>query len=460
MENLYLTDGRDVTVNGIRGTTVGISVYSSATIKVQMAGTALTVTCPRKDVELYVKPREVKQLFKDHKKSTAEEKLMASLFQAISHESVVKTALDTVSDADKLFFNVINSPATASSKWTLVMPKGLMPNEKVPVLIAHTDLHPNLKHPTKGNLEYQSGQFTSPTGLGADDRAGVFAITQLLPHIGYMPFAVLFPDEEEVGLKGSYEFIKSKEFTELDKHASMYVSIDRRRNKNGSASIATYGINNDALNKTIGTLLNRDVIRGSSTDCRALAAASTHKVPCFNLSCGYDKEHTNNEILYFPELESTVTDLFTLLASPDIVNGTHPATQATSYTKSSYTYESTIFVQNQTFKKADLVDLLDLYLYTNGRPFKANSKTNDIVPDILIGATVRLNPRIMENQTIGGELLTAEMFTTLKTDLWEIENYTNDFKIDLKGITTEISCTNIPFAWLEEVLDDEPQFTT
>ncbi len=462
MENKYLASGTDVTVHGVRGITIGMSIFSSTTIKVQLLGTAITDNYPRADVELYVKPRVPKKLFKSYKEVTKEEQLMASLFQAVSHEDVVVTALDALTDEDRKLFTTIRSPKEASSKWTLLMPKDILPSAKIPILIAHTDLHPNLKHPTVDNLEYENDQFTCPTGLGADDRAGIFAITQLIPHMSYMPFAVLFPDEEEVGLKGSYAFIRSRSYTEIDKHASMYISIDRRRNKNGSASLATYGVNNDALNKKVGKLLSRDVIRGSSTDCRALAAASTHKVPCFNLSCGYDKEHTKDEILYFKELENTVLDLFTLFADDSIVGVAHPVDPVTTTYYSgnhSYNKESSVLIGASTFKKSNIQDLLAMYLYYTGRKYEATKTIeNDVVPDILIGSTMRLNPMVVETQRIGGEILTAEMFTTLKTDLWEVENYDSDLKLELKGITTEISCTNIPLAWLEEVLPTEPQF--
>jgi len=447
MENKYLVQGTRVVVNEKVGATVGISIYSSKIIKVLLYGTT------------NVKPRIPKKLFKSHKKATAEEKLMAKLFQATSHEDVVKTALAALDENDKTFLTVTHSPPSATAKWTLLTPKGLAATEKIPVLIAHTDLHPSLKHPTKDNLEYENGKFTSPTGLGADDRAGIFAITQLLSHVSYMPFAVLFPDEEEVGLMGTRAFTRSKDFTEIDKHASIYISIDRRRNTDGTASLATYGSNNDKLNKQVSKLLDRDIIRGSSTDCKAMSTASISKVPCFNLSCGYDNEHTKDEVLYFSELEDTVLDLFTLLADGSIVGAAHPVDKAAVTSYNSYGYEASIFVNNELLKKSNVQDLLDMYLYYTGRHYSVSKLiTNEVVPDILIGTIVRLNPLIVENQKIGGEHITPEMFSTLKTDLWEIETYGSSLKVDLKGVASEMTCSNIPYSWLEEVLIDEPQF--
>jgi len=461
MRDQYLQPNTKVIVNNLVGTTVGATFFSEQIIKVKIEGSTVVKGYLRKEVEIYVKPRVPRALFKAHKKATNDEKLMAKLLQATSHEDVVKTAINTLDKNDKTFFTVTHSPATASSKWTLLMPKGLTATEKIPVLIAHTDLHPALTHPTKDNLEYEDGTFTSPTGLGADDRAGIFAITQLLSHMSYMPFAVLFPDEEEVGLKGTHAFTMAKDFTEVDNHASMYISIDRRRNKDGSASLATYGSNNDKLNKQIGKLLKRDIIRGSSTDCKAMSVASTNKVPCFNLSCGYDKEHTKDEILYFSELENTVLDLFTLLADGSIVGATHPVDKVvtTTYSNNYYGAESSIFVNSELFKKSNIQDLLDIYLYYTGRDYSVTKPaSNEVTPDILIGTTVRLSSLIVENQRIGGELVTPEMYATLKKDLWEIEDYNSTLRVDLKSITTEISCSNIPYSWLEEVHKDEPQF--
>ncbi len=459
MENKYLPAGTKVTVNNFIGVTVGLTIFSEKLIKVKFKNSIIVKDFHRKDVELYVAPYIPRKLFKTHKKATVEEKLIAKLLQATSHENVIKTALSTLDAQDKSFFTITHSPSTATSKWTLLMPKGLSPTEKIPVLIAHTDLHPSLKHPTKDNLEYENGTFTSPTGLGADDRAGIFAITQLLPHMSYMPFAVLFPDEEEIGLKGTYAFTRTKDFTEVDNHASMYISIDRRRNKNGKASLATYGSNNDKLNKRVSKLLEREIIKGSSTDCKAMSTASTNKVPCFNLSCGYDNEHTKNEILYFSELKDTVLDLFTLLADDSIVGTSHPVDVTPLYNTNYYTQESSIYVNTELFKKNHIQDLLDIYLYYTGRHYSVNkASTNEIIPDILLGTIMKLNPLVVENQKIGGELVTSEMFTTLKTDLWEIETYNSNLKVDLKGITMGLTCTNVPYSWLEEVLKDEPQF--
>lgn len=319
MQNKYLSANTKVIVNNKIGHTVGFTRYSTVDIIVELQENKEIKSFLRSDVELYVAPRKTRKLFKDVKSSKGE-KLMARLLQATTHENVVKTALESVDPINNQHFTVKHSPAHATSKWTLLTPTNLSVTEKIPVFIAHTDLHPSLQHPTINNLEYENDTFTSPTGLGADDRAGIFAITQLLPHISYMPFAVLFPDEEEIGLLGTHAFTTTQDFRDLDKQVSMYISIDRRRNPNGKATLAIYGKDNNNLNKVVSKLLNRSIIKGSSTDCRALSVASAKKVPCFNLSCGYEKEHTENEILYFKELEKTVTDLMTLLSDSSIVN--------------------------------------------------------------------------------------------------------------------------------------------
>ena len=86
MQNAYLIANTKVTVCGLLGFTIGTSIFSSKTIRVQLDGTQNIQDYERKAVELYVKPRVQRKLFKDHKASTPEEKLMAKLLQAVSHE--------------------------------------------------------------------------------------------------------------------------------------------------------------------------------------------------------------------------------------------------------------------------------------------------------------------------------------------------------------------------------------
>ena len=111
----------------------------------------------------------VKYFFKDNEKATDAEKHMAKLFQAKTHTAVVNLAIEGI---DLSEFDIV-----IHEEYYAAIPKGLEDTDKIPCLIAHTDLHPNLTHPTVNNLEYEDGIFKSSTGLGVSHLFMSFRIT-------------------------------------------------------------------------------------------------------------------------------------------------------------------------------------------------------------------------------------------------------------------------------------------
>ncbi|MEA3458607.1 MAG: hypothetical protein U9R21_08020 [Candidatus Thermoplasmatota archaeon] len=413
------------------------------------------ITANKAAVTEYVVPKEY---FKNYQKPTKSEKEMAELFTKTTHKSVVETALDGI---DMSQFDIIED-----SEYYAAIPKDTPKGTKLPVFIAHTDLHPNLTHPTPSNLEYDGNIFRSNTGLGADDRAGVFAIRKMLEtHSG--EFMLLFPDKEEVGLVGSKKFAKSKGFSKMDDLASMFISIDRRRETSGDKSLATYGCNNEALNKWVSTLTSRKVLKGSSTDCRALSIGSKHDVPCFNLSCGYTGEHTRQETLRFDELQETIKDLKLILEDARVndtfkfVSPYIPVRKTTSYRKPSqsgfeYILDDTIEVDGDWFFEDDVKDLLAIYNFYTGDVFSSSGK-NYIIPEIQPSDQVRLDPGMIVGQTYGGQLFTEDMRLGMESNIWEVDSIDKFGTMELSEAGDSIAtCTNIPRRWVVLVGDESP----
>lgn len=133
--------------------------------------------------------------------------------------------------------------------------------------------------------------------LGADDRAGVAALISLF-YSGFFKngraFAV-FCDEER-GAVGSQCF----DIPLL--HLELVVGLDRR----GSCDLAEYGHYSPELRQEVrrfGFL----PARGSFSDCSVIS--DNYDVPCGNLSVGYFKEHTPQEILSIPALAHTIRSI-------------------------------------------------------------------------------------------------------------------------------------------------------
>ena len=424
-------------------------------------------------------PPVPKKKFSETVKPSADETYMAELFCAKTHNEVVTLGVEGVDDKK---YEMI-----ANKEWFAMIPTGLKDTDKIPCLIAHTDLHPNLTHPTLQNLEYEDGKFSSPTGLGADDRAGIFAINQMLRKYPGK-FMVLFPDKEEVGLVGSRAFADSKHFERFDKHASMYISIDRRREHTGGKTIATYGSDCDDLNKWVAKLTDRKIVSGSSTDCKALATKSSRDVPCFNFSCAYTSEHTRNETLYFEELLETVKDLGTLLAHKDAYktyavtpksygygygygynyggyyddddymseyykDSGKPSTNA----KNAKTVVEDDDVDTNELDDGDIEILKDIYAYYTGSEY--DPKGPYIVQKIVSGDYVRLRTDLVIGQVYGGVKFTADLKITLQAHTWDVITVDDDLKMDLESVDGTYDCSLIPQIWMELVGKDDPMIT-
>jgi hypothetical protein len=169
------------------------------------------------------------------------------------------------------------------------------------LLVAHTD---TIHRRTPETLYYDAGKRVvwSPTGLGADDRAGVYAILALLQR-GYRPH-VLFPDCEETGGQGAAE-------AAIDLYPSVHclIELDRMNHKDA----AVYQCCNPAWERW---LIRRgwDICRGTYTDIVDLMPA--FGVAGANLSVGYYSQHTLGEYLRLNELSTTIDRVARMLRNP------------------------------------------------------------------------------------------------------------------------------------------------
>jgi hypothetical protein len=135
----------------------------------------------------------------------------------------------------------------------------------------------------------------SPTGMGADDRAGVLIILKLI-YMGYRP-SVVFTDLEESGGKGAEKLVSDYGNCPF-RNCKALIQLDRR----GSDDAVYYSCANDKFEDLI-TSYGFVTEIGSFSDISVLAPI-WEKV-AVNLSVGYMYEHTRSEYLNFEQLNET-----------------------------------------------------------------------------------------------------------------------------------------------------------
>ena len=146
----------------------------------------------------------------------------------------------------------------------------------------------------------------SPSGLGADDRAGVYAIIQLV-RAGFRP-TVIFTTDEEMGGLGAECFIKT--FRKAPTELKYIIELDRR----GSDDCVFYSCDNEEFSNYIesfGFITNY----GSFSDISVICPA--WKIAGVNLSIGYNNEHSTGETLHVGKMYNTIAKVKKMLQVAD-----------------------------------------------------------------------------------------------------------------------------------------------
>ena len=178
-------------------------------------------------------------------------------------------------------------------------------------LVAHMDTVceyiPKLLHLNgNGILSNQKGC------LGADDRAGVAAIFEILEknsqlHGTTRRPSVLFTHGEEVGCKGALKFASSATFELFSEDTHLMLEIDRA----GYMEAVAYSQTTDVVIDTIIESSGFKLACGSFSDITVLTEQSG--IPSYNLSIGYYHQHTSNEFLSISEYYEMITNIYNLI---------------------------------------------------------------------------------------------------------------------------------------------------
>ncbi len=172
----------------------------------------------------------------------------------------------------------------------------------VPILlVAHMDtVHE--KVPTE--FYYCDGTITSPTGIGGDDRCGIYMIQEILKK---HDCHVLFTEDEEISGVGALYFTKSEVIDLLKGKINYVIELDRM----GSCDAVFY----ECDNKEFEDFITKEywiTNQGSYSDicdiCPVIGVAGV------NLSCGYYKAHTNKEYVVLDEMKRNIKEVCKLIS--------------------------------------------------------------------------------------------------------------------------------------------------
>lgn len=166
---------------------------------------------------------------------------------------------------------------------------------RMPLLVAHADtVHRQL--PELILMDEVKGILSSPTGLGADDRAGVYAILTLWENLSPKP-GLLLCDKEERGGIGAYN--AAYDIYDNLQEYPFYVEIDRK----GSGEAVFYNYEHQEFISYIESFGFKEDY-GIFSDVTTLGTET--KKCSVNLSAGYELAHTNGEYLRLDALNYTI----------------------------------------------------------------------------------------------------------------------------------------------------------
>lgn len=172
-------------------------------------------------------------------------------------------------------------------------------------LVAHLDTV-GTQPPSEIYYDRQKNVMWSPFLLGADDRAGVYAIIKLVS-AGLRPH-IIFTTDEEIGCLGATEL---SYYPCPFKDLRYIIQLDRR----GANDCVFYDCANQKFQDYVETF-GFVTAWGSFTDICELCPR--WKVAGVNLSIGYRDEHTTSEVLFVGQMLETIKRVKKMLTAKDI----------------------------------------------------------------------------------------------------------------------------------------------
>jgi len=178
-------------------------------------------------------------------------------------------------------------------------------------LVAHLD---TIVRKDGVELTFSGGVVRNSLGvLGADDRAGVYAILDLIQRSEHRP-PIIFTNHEEIGGVGAKALAAMPDFAEWvnDNGIKLFVELDRANERD--FVYYTHELPNEIVEWAEAYGFSE--ASGSYSDVADLTRTS--KVPHLNLSIGYRQQHGKAEWLSVPDMLWTQAKVWSMLYDTDV----------------------------------------------------------------------------------------------------------------------------------------------
>jgi len=185
-----------------------------------------------------------------------------------------------------------------------------------PCLVAHLDsVHqltdmkvveeelPNAQGELKLGLKAYDSEFGLPTGIGGDDKAGVFICLQLLEMVDVCK--IFLPVAEETGCNGSRE--ADPKFFENVGYAIQFDSTENNTMSKTLMGVKLYEEESKFFNSVKDIILEHGFTKWLNhpyTDTMMLK--KKFNFPCLNFAAGYYNYHTKNEYVIVEDVENAI----------------------------------------------------------------------------------------------------------------------------------------------------------
>lgn len=181
----------------------------------------------------------------------------------------------------------------------------ILAHGNVPILlVAHMDT----VHSTVEKIVIEKNIWTSPTGIGGDDRCGVYMILDIIEKSKHKPY-VLFTTDEEIGGIGVQKFLKDFPYNEFD--IKFMIEFDRK----GNNEAVFYQCQNKEFIEFITKKLDMKYDDGSFTDICYIM--DSWDIAGVNLSSGYYNAHTKKEYIVIDDMLNVSEKIIKLLCELD-----------------------------------------------------------------------------------------------------------------------------------------------
>ena len=217
-------------------------------------------------------------------------------------------------------------------------------------------------------IKKPNGKWTSPQGIGGDDKCGIFIIMNIVKEL---KCSVLLCEDEEIGTVGAKKFAKTDYIKNLD--VNYMIEFDRK----GSNDAVFYSCDNPEFTNFVTDFTGfKKAYSGSCSDISVLMPASG--IAAVNLSSGYYNAHTLTEYVVYDEMLDTIEAAKVLIREE--------CEKPFEYIERKYTYEpSTKYFGSGDYERQHYYnDIFSMPAYRDEALYRTAKKDKEIELEVRI----------------------------------------------------------------------------